>query len=52
MYFANGTTLVNSSCFCGLELDNDIEIELGGTATFDGQSRDMILNGQLERRQH
>jgi fibronectin-binding autotransporter adhesin len=36
IWLADGTTLLNTACFCGdLTVNNNIEVALGGTATID-----------------
>ena len=45
---ANGTTLQNASCGCyDLNVDNAIQIALGGTATIDGADANVNLNGAI-----
>ncbi|APR51923.1 hypothetical protein CA223_07225 [Sphingomonas koreensis] len=45
---ANGTTLLNAACGCArLNIDNAIQIALGGTATFDGGGNNTDLNAAI-----
>ncbi|NYT39696.1 autotransporter-associated beta strand repeat-containing protein [Sphingomonas sp. R-74633] len=45
---ADGTTLQNASCGCSeLNVDNAIQIAIGGVGTIDGNDADMNLNGAI-----
>lgn len=45
---ANGTTLLNAACGCSrLDIDNEIQIALGGAVTFDGGGNNTDLNGVI-----
>jgi len=45
---ADGTTLLNAACGCTrLDIDNDIQVALGGAATFDGGGNNTDLNGAI-----
>jgi fibronectin-binding autotransporter adhesin len=45
---ADGTALQNASCGCfTLNVDNAIQVAIGGTATIDGADADIDLNGAI-----
>jgi len=45
---ASGTTLLNAACGCSrLDIDNEIQVALGGAVTFDGGGNDTDLNGVI-----
>jgi fibronectin-binding autotransporter adhesin len=45
---ANGTTLLNAACGCSdLNVDNAIQIALGGIVTFDADGANMDMNGAI-----
>ena len=45
---ANGTTLLNAACGCArLNIDNAIQIALGGAVTFDGGGNNTDLNAAI-----